>query len=272
MIDKQRAEFSFDAEGDQKIIPVTAVVGENLEPRDYWMNVLVEGETEPHFGFARIVDVQIPDGLKVGVIQSYDDTFMATLDRLHVPHEALSIEDFSPARLDTFTSIIVDIRAYLVRPDLVANNQALLDYAKRGGSVLVMYQKTQEWKPEYAPYPIHVSHNRVTLEDAPMTVLAPDNPIFTTPNPIGEEDWAGWIQERGLYFPDQWAEQYTPLVACSDPGEDIPPGSLLYANVGDGDYLYCALGLYRQIRELNPGALRLLANMLALGASVPATE
>jgi LmbE family N-acetylglucosaminyl deacetylase len=262
IIDQPRAEFSFEAEGDQKIIPVTAVVGENIEPRDYFLNAMVDGEREPHFGFARVVDAQIPEGLNVGVIQSYDDTFMKTLDRLSIPHAALSMEDLLPGRLDAFTSIIVDIRAYLVRPDLVANNQALLDYANRGGRVLVMYQKTQEWKPEYAPYPIRVSRNRVTVEDAPITVLAPEHPLFTTPNAIGEEDWSGWIQERGLYFPDEWAEQYTPLVACSDPGEDIPPGSLLYANVGDGDYLYCALGLYRQIRELHPGALRLFANML----------
>jgi LmbE family N-acetylglucosaminyl deacetylase len=272
IIDQQRAEFSFDAEGDQKIIPVTAVVGENLEPRDYILNGMVEGEREPHFGLARMVDVQIPEGLNVGVVQSYDDTFMKALDRLGIPHVALSIKDFSPARLDTFTTIIVDIRAYLVRPDLVANNQALLDYANRGGSVLVMYQKTQEWKPEYAPYPIQVSRNRVTVEETPVTLLAPDHPLLTTPNTIADEDWSGWIQERGLYFPDHWAEQYTPLVACSDPGEDIPPGSLLYANVGDGDYLYCALGLYRQIRELHPGALRLFANMLALGTPEPATR
>lgn len=272
IIDQQRAEFSFEAEGDQKIIPVTAVVGENLEPRDYILNAMVEGEREPHFGLARIVDAQIPESLNVGVIQSYDNTFLNTLERLGIPHAALSIEDFSPARLDTFTSIIVDIRAYLVRPDLVANNRALLDYAHRGGSVLVMYQKTQEWKSEYAPYPIRVSRNRVTLEDAPVTPLAPEHPLFAKPNAIGDEDWTGWIQERGLYFPDQWAEQYTPLVACSDPGEDIPPGSLLYANVGDGDYLYCALGLYRQIRELHPGALRLFVNMLALGTPEPTTQ
>ncbi|MCL4691395.1 MAG: PIG-L family deacetylase [Candidatus Hydrogenedentes bacterium] len=272
ILDQQRAEFAFEAEGDQKIIPVRATIGENLEPRDYILNVMVEGAREPHFGVARIVDVQIPDGLNVGVIQSYDDTFMNTLERLGIPHEDLSIEDFSPNRLDAFTSIIVDIRAYLVRPDLVANNQALLDYANRGGSILVMYQKTQEWKPEYAPYPIQVSRNRVTVEAAPVTLLAPEHPLFRTPNAIVDEDWSGWIQERGLYFPDQWEETYTPLVSCIDPGEEIPPGSLLYAPVGEGDYLYCALGLYRQIRELHPGALRLFANMLALGTPEPAAE
>lgn len=272
IIDQQRVEFVFDAEGDQKIIPLNSVVGDNLEPRDYLLNVMVEGEREPHFGVARIVDVHVPEGLNVGVVQSYDDTFMNALDRLGVSHKALTIEDFSPDRLDAFTSVIVDIRAYLVRPDLEANNQALLEYAQRGGSVLVMYQKTQEWKPEYAPYPIRVSHNRVTVEDSPVTLLAPEHPLFTTPNTISDEDWSGWIQERGLYFPDQWDENYAPLVACVDPGEDIPPGSLLYAPVGEGDYLYCALGLYRQIRELHPGALRLFVNMLALGTPEPTAE
>ncbi|MCC6696826.1 MAG: PIG-L family deacetylase [Candidatus Hydrogenedentes bacterium] len=263
--DTQRAEYAFAAEGEQRVIPVTSVVGENLEPRDYLLNAMIEGETEPHFATARLVDLKVPEGITVGVIQSYDDTFMNTLEKMHVAHQALTLEDFTPARLDAFSTIIVDIRAYLVRPDLVANNQALLEFAKRGGCLLVMYQKTGEWKPEFAPYPIQLSRNRVTREDAAVTVLAPEHPVFTQPNLIGEADWGGWIQERGLYFPGEWDAQYTPLIACADPGEDIPPGSLLHAKTGEGDYVYLALGLYRQLRELHPGALRLFANLLALG-------
>ena len=263
--DTQRAGFTFAAEGEQRVVPVTAVVGANLEPRNYLMNAMIEGESESHFATARLVDLKVPDGIAVGVIQSYDDTFMKALERMHVAHEALTLEDLSPNRLDTFSAIIVDIRAYLVRPDLVANNQALLDYAKRGGCLLVMYQKTEEWKPEFAPFPIQLSRNRITREDAAVTVLAPEHLIFSQPNVLGEDDWAGWIQERGLYFPDEWDPQYTPLIACADPGEDIPPGGLLHAKTGDGDYVYVALGLYRQVRELHPGALRLFANLLALG-------
>jgi len=217
------------------------------------------------YAVARVVDVKVPEHARIGVVQSYDDVFMKTLERLQVPHAALELKDLTPERLAAFSAIIIDIRAYLARPDLVANNQAVLDFAKRGGALLVMYQKTFDWKEAYAPYPIHVSTNRVTREDAPVSVLAADNSLFTTPNRIVDTDWAGWIQERGLYFPDTWDTHYTPLVACADPGETIPPGSCLIAKYGEGTYFYTALGWYRQLRELHPGALRVFANMIALG-------
>nr|HPJ98216.1 LmbE family protein [Candidatus Hydrogenedentota bacterium] len=164
-----------------------------------------------------------------------------------------------------FPVVIVDIRAYHAREDLAANNSVLLDYVRQGGTALVMYQKTFEWKPEYAPYPIQVSTNRVGAENAPVTLLVPDHPLFTTPNAIAPEDWLGWVQERGLYIPDAWDEHYTPLVRTNDPGEDIPPGSCLICDYGEGIYLYTSLVWYRQLREAHPGALRVFANMLALG-------
>ncbi|NUM54987.1 MAG: PIG-L family deacetylase [Candidatus Hydrogenedentes bacterium] len=253
--------------GGERIYSVRCKIGDNLEPRDYLVNVMVEGDTRNSFGVARLVDVAVPEGARVGVVQSYDDTFMSVLEKLGVPHEALTIEDFSQGKLDTFSAIIIDIRAYLVRPDLAANNAALLDYVSRGGTLMVNYQKTEEWKPYFAPYPITLSRNRVTREDAPVALLVPDHPVFTTPNPIQPEDWDGWIQERGLYFPSEWDEAYTPLIECNDPGESNPPGSLLVAKNGEGNYVYTALVLYRQIRELHPGALRLFSNLLALGTS-----
>jgi hypothetical protein len=110
-----------------------------------------------------------------------------------------------------------------------------------------------------------VSRNRVTREDAAVKLLVPEHPVFATPNAIRPEDWDGWIQERGLYFPSEWDAAYTPLIDCNDPSESNPPGSLLVAKHGEGTYVYNALVLYRQIRELHPGALRLFANMIALG-------
>jgi LmbE family N-acetylglucosaminyl deacetylase len=263
-VEQARVPFSIGAEDQQHVVSFVAKVNEELQPRDYLINAVVEGDTSPHMATARLVDVKTPENARVGVVQSYDDTFVKTLERLRVPHQALGIQDFTPARLDQFTTIIVDIRAYLVRKDLVANNKALLDYVERGGNLLVMYQKTEEWKPEFAPYPIHLSRNRVTREDAPITLLAPEHPLFTTPNAITEEDWPGWIQERGLYFADTWDPRIAPLITCNDPGEQIPPGSLLFARHGKGTYTYTALAWYRQLRELHPGALRVFANMLAL--------
>jgi hypothetical protein len=166
--------------------------------------------------------------------------------------------------LARYTTVLVDIRAYLDRPDLVANNQTLLDYVKNGGTAIVFYHKTFEWEPSYAPYPITIGRGRVTVETAPIEILQPDYPLFNTPNRIGTGDWDNWIQERGLYFPSSWADEYTPLVAVSDPGETTPPGSVLVAEYGEGTYMYTALVWYRQLRALNPGALRIFANMLAL--------
>jgi LmbE family N-acetylglucosaminyl deacetylase len=256
--------LSLDKEGTQKLIPLNAAVAANLAARDYSLAARIEGLKVTAAGTARVVDLAIPENIRVGVIESYDTTFMTTLERLGVPHKAILIADFTPETLDSFTTIIVDIRAYLVRQDLVANNQALLDYVSRGGTALVMYHKTYEWNPAFAPYPIAVSRNRVTVEEAPINLLVPEHPLFNTPNKIVDADWDGWIQERGLYFPNRWDDAYTPLVDVADPGESPEPGSVLIADFGQGKYLYTALGWYRQLRELHPGTVRMFANMLAL--------
>lgn len=264
VLDQSSIEYDLP-EGGQRIYSVHAKIGGNLEPRDYLINAVVEGDVRPSLGVARLVDVEIPEDANIGVVQSYDNTFMNVLEKLGIPHEALTVEDFTQSKLDSFSAIIIDIRAYLVRPDLAANNAALLDYIARGGTLIVNYQKTEEWKPEYAPFPIKLSRNRVTREDASVKLLIPDHSVFTTPNAIRPEDWDGWFQERGLYFPVEWDVAYMPLIECNDPGESNPPGALLIAKHGEGNYAYTALVLYRQIRELHPGALRLFANLLALG-------
>ncbi len=253
----------FEREGDQKLVPITAAVASELKPRDYEFRATVGG-IEAARGTARLIDVSVPRDIHVGVVQSYDDTFMKTLSRLKVPHEALGLQDFVPARLDEFSTIVVDIRAYLVREDLRANNQALLDYVQRGGTVIVNYHKNFEWEPSFGPYPIELSRNRVTVEQAPITLLVPDHPLFNAPNKIVPSDWDNWIQERGLYFPGKWVPEYTPLIEVQDPGENNPPGACLIAKYGEGTYMYTALGWYRQLRELHPGTLRIFANMLAL--------
>lgn len=257
-------KVSFANEDEEKVVTIPVRVSPDLPEGDYAISATIAKNDYEAQGTLRVVDYTVPADINVGVIQSYDNTFLNTLTKMDIPHEALEKGDFTAARLDQFSTIIVDIRAYLVRPDLIANNQAVLDYVKRGGTLLVMYQKTFEWKKEYAPYPLRLSHNRVTREDASITLLQPKHPLFTTPNLMHASDWDGWRQERGLYFPAKWDAAYTPLIEVHDPGETPPPGSLLVADYGEGVYLYTALGWYRQLRELHPGTLRLFANMLAL--------
>ena len=263
-LSKDSFTVSLSNEDEQKLVTVPASITSGIKPGDYTVTASIAGSDYRKEGIARVVDVVIPEGKKVGVVYSYDDTFIDTLERMGIDHEALEVDDFTARKLDEFTTIIVDIRAYLVRPDLVANNQTMLDYVKRGGTMLVMYQKTFEWKPDFAPYPLSLSRNRVTVEEAPITLLEPAHPLFTSPNKMGDADWDGWRQERGLYFPSRWDDAYTPLIDVRDPGENPPPGSLLVADHGDGTYVYTALGWYRQLRELHPGTVRIFANMLAL--------
>lgn len=263
-VSPERQAVSLSKEGEQRFVTFTMTPPAGVAPGDFPARARVVGATDSVEIPIRVVDVIVPDGIRVGVIQSYDDTFVRTLTKMKVPHEALGIADYVPERLDTFTTIIVDIRAYQYRPDLVGNNATLLDFVARGGTLLVMYQKTFDWQEAYAPFPITLSRNRVTREDAPVKLLVPEHPLFTVPNPIEERDWLGWVQERGLYFPDTWNEAYTPLLETQDPDETIPPGASLVAAYGKGYYLYTALGWYRQLRELHPGALRCFSNMLAL--------
>ena len=257
----------FEEEGEQRTIEVRLSPPANPREGTYPVRMVLHAGT-PHEtavqSIIHIVDVAVPSNLHVGLVKSYDNTIGDTLSRLGIPWAAIPSAGFSPDRLLAFGTVIVDMRAYQCRPDLVANNTSLLEYVRRGGRLLVMYQKTFDWRPEYAPYPLYLSRNRVTHEDAPVTHLVPDHPFFHAPNEIRVEDWSGWIQERGLYFPERWDAAYTPLIACNDPGEDLPPGAILAAKYGQGAYVYTALVWYRQLRECHPGALRLFANLLAL--------
>ncbi len=262
-------DVTLSGDGQRRLFEMPLDLGRGLAAGDYTVRARLAKTGWDTTVPLRSVAVDVPKlnrgrEVRVGVVETYDNTFVATLERLGVPHATIEPEDWNDAKLSQFTTIIVDMRAYLKRPDLVAHNDSLMRYVENGGTAIVMYQKTFDWKPEYAPYPIRVSRNRVTVEEAPIGILVPEHPLFTTPNAIESDVWENWIQERGLYFPSEWDEAYTPLIACSDPGEDIPAGSTLVADYGEGVYLYTALGWYRQLRELHPGCLRVFANMLAL--------
>jgi len=215
----------------------------------------------------RALDVAVAD-VRVGYVPGVPDGVPEALDQLGVEWVSLDEAALVGADLSQFDVIITGTRAYEVRPDLVARNDRLLDWARDGGTLIVQYNKYPALEGSYAPWPVTISrpHGRVTDESAPVTVLEPDHPIFNTPNPIGPEAWEGWVQERGLYFWDTWEGPLRPLLAMSDPGEDPLEGSLLVAPLGDGTYVYSALALFRQLPEGVPGAWRLLANLVSLGA------
>ncbi|MFO7893354.1 MAG: PIG-L family deacetylase [Longimicrobiales bacterium] len=216
---------------------------------------------------ARVMDVAVAD-VHVGYVPGSGDGVPEALDQLGVRWETLDPGALAAADFDRFDVIVTGTRAYEVNDHLVAHNQKLLDWVRGGGTVIVQYNKYPALRRSYAPWPVTIArpHGRVTDETAPVRVLEPGHAVLNAPNRIGPRDWEGWVQERGLYFWETWPDTLTPLLAMSDPGEDDLRGSLLVGPLGEGTYVYAALAFFRQLPEGVPGAYRLFANLLSLGA------
>ena len=223
---------------------------------------------------AVLPDVSVAPGLRVGFVRSYDGVTEDALRVMGADVVALDSAALARGDFDGLDTVVLDIRALLVRPDLAAARDRLLAWVERGGHLVVGYHKSFEWNVAAdsgaapAPYPLRLGRDRVTVEEAPVTVLAPEHAAFTAPHRITADDWAGWVQERGLYFPDDYDGRYRELVATGDPGETPLRSGLLFAEVGAGTYVYSPLVWYRQLDALNPGAWRLFANLV----SVPLTR
>ena len=215
-----------------------------------------------------VVPVTADTGLRVGYIMGSGDDGAAVLRQIGMEVEELGPEVVRAGDFAGYDVLVLGIRAYETRPDLVAANEAVLDFARGGGTVIVQYNKYEFPAGGFAPYPVTINrpHDRVTDESAPVTLLAPQSPVFSGPNRIGDADFEGWVQERGLYFLGEWDERYTPVMEMADPGEDPKRGALLVAPVGEGLYVYTGLAFFRQFPAGVQGAYRLFANLVSLRA------
>lgn len=219
------------------------------------------------------VDVAIDPALRIGLVRGNDDALLSAigLGGFGLRWSELSDADLAVRSLDEFDTVVIDVRALRDRPRAQRNFRRLLEFAQgRGKRLLVFYHKDSEYHPAGegfagAPFPLQVGKARVTRADAPVRVLMPEHPLLRLPNVIRPGDWDAWEQERGLYFPSAYTDQYQELLAMGDPGLPVERGALLFARTGDGEFVYCALALYRQVKKLHAGAIRLLANLLTPG-------
>ncbi len=214
-----------------------------------------------------IVNVKVPEGLRVGYIMGAGDDIPTVLRQVGIDVSLLTPEEVERGDLSRYGTIVLGIRAYDTRDDVKKNNQRLLDYVKNGGTLLVQYNTnpSQFNSGNFTPYPADLSRERVTVEDAPVTLLQPENPLFHYPNQITQRDFEGWVQERGLYFMDHWDDHYSALLASNDPGEPPQKGGLLVAQYGKGTYIYTGYAFFRQLPFGVPGAIRLYVNLLSVG-------
>ena len=217
-------------------------------------------------------DAIVVSGRKVGYIPSYDRTLERSLASLGVDAKKLTVDEIAKSDLTAYNTIIIDNRGYEAHQDLIPVNNRLLKFVGDGGTLLVFYHRTNEWnpneargRPQLAPYPIIIDDDRVTEEDAPVLFLQPRHPVLNFPNRITQKDFANWVQERGLYFPKEWDQQYAAVLSTNDKGEPPLKGGLLVASSGRGNYIYTSYVWYRQLRAGLPGGYRMFANLISYG-------
>ena len=216
----------------------------------------------------KVIDVRTPANLLIGYIMGVGDQVPAAIEQLGAKVEMITADDLAWGNLARFDAIVMGVRAYERRDDLRSNNSRLLEYVFNGGTAIVQYNKYEFNDAQYGAYPAKVSSNRVTDAAAPVKILAANDPVFTTPNEIGEAAWKNWVQERGLYFLGEKDSRYRDLVQLEDPFPQNPgpkTGALVKAQYGKGRWVYVGLNLWRQLPSGTDGAYQLLANLLSLG-------
>ena len=203
---------------------------------------------------------------RIGYIMGPGDEIPTALRQIGYSVTMLTDDDLKNGALTSYDVIIAGVRSYNMRPVLRANQRKLMEFVEKGGTYIVQYMTPRRVETEnLGPYPFTVSGDRVSVEEAPVRFLAPENPVLNFPNKISQDDFKGWIQERGLYFSDKWDSHYTAILASNDPGEPSRDGGLLVAQYGKGYYVFTGYAFFRQLPGGVPGAYRLFANLIGLG-------
>lgn len=204
------------------------------------------------------------DGDHVGYVMGPGDEVPAALAQAGYWVTLLDDEALASVDLSAYDAVVTGVRAYNAREALKANSARLLDYVKAGGTLVVQYNTADgTLDADFAPFSLKLGRDRVTVEEAPVVFAEAASPLLTAPNRITERDFDGWVQERGLYFAEEWSAEYRSILNSSDPGEDSGGGGLLAARYGEGVFIYTAYAFFRQLPAGVPGAYRLFVNLVS---------
>lgn len=210
------------------------------------------------------LDVKIRPN-KVAYITGVDDEVSQAIENLGFEVSVLNVSDLSTTDLSQFGTVVLGIRVYNVFPEL-ANYQGKLEaFVSNGGNVIMQYNTATKSLSDITlgPKPFSLSRNRVTEEDAAVEILVPKHPIFNEPNTITMKDFDGWVQERGLYFAENWDPSFVPLIAWHDQDETAQEGGLIVLKYGKGQFVYTGISFFRELPNGVTGAYRLFANLLS---------
>jgi LmbE family N-acetylglucosaminyl deacetylase len=245
----------------------------SIEGRDYSLGRV--RISYPHIGVqtlmppaeAKIVRADIrKKGDSIGYIPGAGDDVPESLRQIGYSVKMLSEPEITAKNLAQFSAVVFGIRAFNTQDRISNWLSEVFEYVKNGGLAIAQYNTLADLKTnQFGPYPLEISRDRVTDENAPVRVLAPNDALMNIPNKITPKDFDGWVQERGLYFPNKWDAAWTPVLSCNDPNEKPLDGGLLVAKSGNGFFIYTSYSWFRQLPAGVPGSYRLFANMLSLG-------
>lgn len=214
---------------------------------------------------ARLVRSDVrKSGSRIGYVMGSGDEVPDALRQMGYSVSLLSDSELAAGDFSRFDSMVVGVRAYNMREALKKNQSRLMKYVEDGGHVVVQYNTADETLlTGLGPYPLKLSRDRVTVEEAPVTFVDAGNRLVTTPNRITPADFEGWVQERGLYFPSEWDAHYQPIFSSHDPGEKELTGGTLVASYGKGTWVYTSYDWFRELPAGVPGAYRIFANLVS---------
>ncbi|WP_456424419.1 PIG-L family deacetylase [Lutibacter sp.] len=218
---------------------------------------------------AKVVRLNIQKkGQLIGYIQGAGDVIPTSLRQIGYTVVELKNRDITPEKLKNFDAVILGIRAYNTNDRAKFYQKYLHSYVRDGGTLIVQYNTNRRLKvDEVAPYSLKLSKDRVTNENAEVNFLIPSHEILNYPNKITKDDFRGWVQERGLYFPNEWDSHFKALLSMNDINESAKKGSLLVAKYGKGNFIYTGLSFFRELPAGVSGAYKLFANMISIGKS-----
>ena len=205
-------------------------------------------------------------GSLIGYIVGAGDAIPENLEQIGYKVEKLDKDEVTLGNLVKYDAVILGVRAFNTVKWLSYKNSELFKYVEEGGNLIIQYNTSHRLvTQEIAPYKLKLSRDRVAVEEAPIEIIADDHPVMVSPNKITQKDFDGWVQERGLYFPAEWSEEFTPILSSNDPGESPKSGGLLVAKHGKGYYVYSGYSWFRELPAGVPGAYRIFINMISLG-------
>ncbi|MFN8275390.1 MAG: PIG-L family deacetylase [Flavobacteriaceae bacterium] len=215
---------------------------------------------------ARLIKLDIKTGdEKIAYIMGAGDEVPKYLKQMGYEVSIVKPEEITAEKLASFDVVMTGIRAYNTIQALAYKQSVLLDFVKQGHTMIVQYNTLDDLvTPNMSPYPLKISRDRVTEENAEVSFLAPQHPILNKPNTITAKDFSGWKQEQGLYYPSEWDAAFKPIISAHDQGETPKNGAILVAQLGKGHYIYTGLSFFRELPEGVSGAYRLVANMISL--------